>query len=273
MSARSPHFGKPPYGQHFLHDLNLLELIVRTAELHPSQPVVEIGCGTGRLTRAILETGASLTGVEVDSGLARRLRDELGGEERFRLVEGDVLRLDWKELLPAGGRAVVMGNLPYAASTEIFFRALEHRSRVERAVFLVQWEVARRMAADPGGKEFGVLSVACQLYGKPVVVRKVPPGVFLPPPKVDSALVRWDISPEPLYPFRDHSHLMALVRAAFGQRRKTLLNSLGRAGYGGGKEGLLPLLEELGIPGSIRPERLAISQFVQLSNRLLEDPP
>jgi len=258
----------PPYGQHFLHDKNILALIVRAAELVPGDEVVEIGAGTGRLTEMILARGVKVTAVEVDAGLHPHLEGMFAGNRSLRLVKGDVLRIPWEDLLPAAGRVVVLGNLPYAISTQIIFKAIENRARVRRAVFLVQWEVAVRMTADPGGKDFGILAVACQLFGKPEIVRKVPPSVFLPPPRVHSALVRWDILEDPLYAMPDRLFTMRVVKAAFGQRRKKLVNSLAAGFPKAGKERLAQVLGEMGLSAAVRAEQLTVKQFAELACRL-----
>ena len=270
MAARSSRFGTPAYGQHFLHDRNILSQIVGAAGVGEGDIVLEVGVGTGKLTRIILATGASVTGVEVDAELIPRLEKELAGEDRFRLVKGDILRLRWDDLLPTGQRAVLMGNLPYAVSTQVVFRAIDFAPRIRRAVFLVQWEVGRRMAADPGNRDYGILAVACQLFGRPEVLRKVPPGVFLPPPKVDSALIRWDISPEPVHPIPGREFTMGVVKAAFGQRRKKLVNSMASGLPRFGKDVLVNLLVDMGLDPNVRAEQLAVSQFAELAGRLYE---
>ncbi len=258
----------PPYGQHFLHDKNILALIVRAADLAPGDEVLEIGAGTGRLTEMVLAKGVKLTAVEVDAGLHPHLEEKFAGNRSLRLIKGDVLRVSWRDLLPLDVRAVVLGNLPYAISTPIIFKVLENRDRVRRAVFLVQWEVAVRMAANPGGKEFGILAVACQLFGKPKIVRKVPPTVFLPPPRVDSALVRWDILEDALYPMPDRVFTMSVVKAAFGQRRKKLINSLAAGFPSVGKEVLGRILSEMDLGASVRAEQLSVEEFADLATRL-----
>ena len=267
MSNRLP-YSPPPYGQHFLHDKNILSLITRTAELAEGDRVLEIGAGTGRLTEMLLAEGVEVTSVEVDAGLHLQLEEKFGGSSSLKLVKGDVLRVPWEDLLPADGQAVVTGNLPYAISTQIIFRVLENRDKVKRAVFLVQWEVAVRMAADPGGKEFGILAVACQLFGRPEIVRKVPPSVFLPPPRVDSAIVRWDVQADPVYPIPSRAFTMSVVRAAFGQRRKKLVNSLSSGLPEVGKERIGQVLEEMGLKASVRAEQLTVEQFAELASRL-----
>ena len=269
MSNRHP-YSPPAYGQHFLHDKNILALIVRAAQLTPGDDVLEIGAGTGRLTQMALAEGVAVTAVEVDAGLHPQLEQQFAGKRSFTLVKGDVLRLPWEKLLPSGKRSIVLGNLPYAISTQIIFRVLENRDKVRRAVFLVQWEVAVRMTADPGSKDFGILSVACQLFGKPEIVRKVPPSVFLPPPRVDSALVRWDVLEEAVYPIPGRVFTMGVVKAAFGQRRKKLVNSLAAGFPKVGKERLARVLEEMGLTPSIRAEQLTVEQFADLAMRLYE---
>ncbi len=258
----------PAYGQHFLHDRNILSAIVSAADLHPGDSVVEIGVGTGRLTELILAEGASVTGVEVDAKLVPDIESRFRDQPDFRLVRGDVLRMCWGDLLPGRGRAVLMGNLPYAISSQVLFRAIEFRERIEKAAFLLQWEVGVRVASPAGSKNYGILSVACQLFGRPRVIRKVPPSVFLPPPKVDSALVRWDLFEKAAFPLRDEKFTMRVVKAAFGMRRKKLSNSLSAGMPETGKEILVGILDEMGLKSAVRAEELTVEQFADLANRL-----
>jgi len=258
----------PPYAQHFLHDGNILAAIVTAAGLAPGNAVVEIGVGTGRLTERILAAEGSVTGVEVDPKLIPALRDKFGQDPRFRLVEGDILKMPWTELFPEKGKVILMGNLPYALSTQVLFQAIAHRKHIERAVFLLQWEVGVRMSAPPGSKDYGILSVACQMFGKPAVVRKVPPSVFLPPPRVDSALVRWDLFSESAFPLDDEGFSMRVIRASFGQRRKKLINSLSAGMPGAEKDLVRGTLQGMGLKETVRAEELAVEQFATLSNRL-----
>jgi 16S rRNA (adenine1518-N6/adenine1519-N6)-dimethyltransferase len=211
-----------------------------------------------------------VTAVEVDARLHPALEEKFSGNPSLRLVKGDVLRLGWEDILPAEGKAVVLGNLPYAISTQIFFKVLENRHRICRSVFLVQWEVARRMAADPGNKDFGILSVACQLFGRPEIIRKVPPSVFLPPPRVDSAIVRWDILENPLYSIPGRDYTMEVVKGAFGQRRKKMVNSLAAALPWTDKESLARILVEMGLSPAVRAEQLTVEQFAELASRLYD---
>ncbi|MBN2720887.1 MAG: ribosomal RNA small subunit methyltransferase A [Proteobacteria bacterium] len=260
----------PPYAQHFLHDRNILSAIVSAGGLSRGAHVVEIGVGTGRLTEQILAAGAVVTGVEVDPKLLPALREKFGHVPDFRLVEGDILGLDWMGLFPAEGKVVIMGNLPYSLSSQVLFRAISFRERIERAVFLLQWEVGVRMAASPGSKDYGILSVACQMFGKPSIVRKVPPSVFLPPPKVDSSLMRWDLFAGSAYPLEDEFFTMKVIRAAFGQRRKKLINSVTGGMPQLEKEPVREILRGMGLGEMVRAEELSVGQFAELSNRLYE---
>ncbi len=268
MAPMRPYYEPPPRGQHFLNDRGLLDEIVTAAEVGAGDRVVEVGVGTGNLTRAILATGASVTGVELDAALASKVETQFAGEGRFRLVRGDIMRVRWEDLFPAGERGILMGNLPYSVSTQVVFRALEMRDRVRRAVFLVQWEVGHRMAAPPGGKDYGILSVACQLFSRVEVLRKVLPGAFLPPPRVDSALVRMNFSIEPLFTVANETFTLKVVKASFGQRRKKLVNSLSACLQGVDRGTIAPIIARMGLRDDVRAERLTVEQFAELANAL-----
>lgn len=260
----------PAYGQHFLHDRNILSGIVAAAGLDKKDHVLEIGVGTGKLTEMILAEGVTVTGVEVDGSLLPGLEEKFRGKPGLRLVKGDILRLPWGEILPARGKVVIMGNLPYAVSTQIIFRAIEHRDRIKRAVFLVQWEVGARMAGRPGTRDYGILSVVCQMFGRPEILRKIPPTVFLPPPKVDSALVRWDLYEDEnaIGSSGDRRYTVRVVKAAFGQRRKKLVNSLSAGMPEAGREDIKVILGAMGLKESVRAEELTVEQFMELAERL-----
>lgn len=259
---------RPSYGQHFLHDRNILSAIVSAAGLEKGDSVLEIGVGTGRLTEMILAQGVTVTGVEVDAKLFPTLQGKFGAHSGLKLVKGDILRLPWEEILPCEGKTVIMGNLPYAVSTQIIFKAIEHRKRIDKAVFLVQWEVGARMAARPRSRDYGIISVACQMFGKPEVLRKIPPTVFLPPPKVDSALVRWDLFEDVNVTPADRQYTMDVVRASFGQRRKKLVNSLAAGMPGAGKSIIIKILLDMGLKETVRAEELTVGQFTELAVRL-----
>jgi 16S rRNA (adenine1518-N6/adenine1519-N6)-dimethyltransferase len=210
-------------GQNFVVDPNTVRRIARLAEIGPTDHVVEIGAGFGSLTLALLETGAWVTAIELDDGLVEALRETAPDAE---IVAGDARELDWTTLLD-GQPAIVVANLPYYAATSIVADLLDDVPLVERMLVMVQAEVGERLAAGPGTKAYGAVSVKVAYWAAASVVGRVPPSVFLPRPKVDSALVAIRRRPVPAGPPGVRPEvLFDLVRAGFGQRRKTLRRSL-----------------------------------------------
>jgi 16S rRNA (adenine1518-N6/adenine1519-N6)-dimethyltransferase len=209
-------------GQHFLHDESVLTRIAAGLQIRPGDRVVEIGPGEGVLTRHLLAAGARVTAIEVDPKLAARLRETFAAEPSFELIEGDVLTVDLQNLLAAEPTAIA-GNLPYYITSPIVRRTLDAADRVTRAVFLVQKEVAERICAGPGSRDYGYLSALCRLRSEPEFLFRVRPGSFRPPPKVESAVVR--LTPRPGPP--PDPGFIAFLEAAFRQPRKTLRNNLG----------------------------------------------
>ncbi len=222
---------KKSWGQNFLGDEGILDDIARLAAPREGDPVVELGAGLGHLTARLVARGARVIAVERDRDMVAVLRGELG--DRIHLLEADAARLDYRRVAastatPAPAPApkiAVVGNLPYHLTSPIIFSLLDQVEHVSRAVFLVQREVAERLAAGPGTAAWGLLSVLLQREAEVSVERIVPPGAFLPPPKVDSAVVCAIFRP-PLDPIRDAARFRRLVKAGFGQRRKTLKNAL-----------------------------------------------
>ena len=214
------------FGQNFVVDANTVRRIARLAGVASGDHVVEIGAGLGALTRALLETGAHVTAVEIDHGLAAVLADEivpLGA----RLIVGDALRLDWADVLAASPRWTLVANLPYNVATPLVADLLDGVPTIERMLVMVQKEVGERMAAKADTDPYGALSVKIAYWAKAEVVGKVPPTVFLPQPNVDSALVSIVRRPSPAVAADvPAGRLFALVRAGFGQRRKMLRRSL-----------------------------------------------
>ncbi|HEX3622527.1 MAG TPA: 16S rRNA (adenine(1518)-N(6)/adenine(1519)-N(6))-dimethyltransferase RsmA [Acidimicrobiales bacterium] len=214
-------------GQNFVVDPNTVRRVARLAEVGPGDRVVEIGAGLGSLTLALAETGASVTAIEVDRGLVPVLRGvvEPAG---VTVVEGDALRLDWGALLGGGDVPwVLVANLPYNVATPLIADLLDGVPAIARMLVMVQREVGERLAAGPGDEAYGAVSVKVAYWATARVVGRVPPTVFHPVPKVESALVRIDRRPEPAVgPEVDRSWLFRLVAAGFGQRRKMLRRSL-----------------------------------------------
>lgn len=211
-----------PLGQHFLFHPGILEKIAAAACGGACGHVVEIGCGPGALTRCLLERAGQVTGIEADPRLAARLRVQFGTEARFTLIEADVLEVDLKPLAPV----VVCGNIPYYITGPILRKTLSLGAGLVRAVFLVQREVADRLAAAPGSRDYGLLSVAAQALCEVERLFTVKAGAFRPPPKVDSAVVR--LTPRAAPRVADYGEFLAFAERCFRHKRKTLRNNLGR---------------------------------------------
>jgi 16S rRNA (adenine1518-N6/adenine1519-N6)-dimethyltransferase len=223
---------KKSWGQNFLGDEEILDHIARLAVEHPGERVVELGAGLGHLTARLAARGASVVAVERDRDMAAVLRAELAG--RVAILEADAARLDYGRLAAEwpdperNPKLAVVGNLPYHLTSPILFGLLDQADLVSRAVFLVQREVAERLAASPGTKDWGLLSVLLQHRADVTIARRVPPVAFLPPPKVESAVLRAAFRP-PRAAVADAARFRRIVKAGFAQRRKVLANALAAA--------------------------------------------
>lgn len=253
------HLHKKRFGQHFLHDQAILARIVQAIAPKPGQRVVEIGPGDGALTRPLLRALGRLTVIELDRDLIPRLRAAAEGVGELTIVNADVLGVDFGALA-AGEPLRVVGNLPYNISSPILFHCIDHLDAIADMHFMLQKEVVERMAAAPGSKAYGRLSVMLQLACRVEPLLEVPPGAFRPPPKVDSAVVRLSPRAPAERPTVDAQALARVVRAAFGQRRKTLANAL---------HGVVAVEQIVGagIDPRTRAEQLAPSAFVALAER------
>ena len=215
---------RPPLGQHFLRDETVCARIADAVVRSPSVSVIEIGSGQGVLTERLLEKGARLTAIEIDPELANGLRERFGERDNFELIEQDVLAVDLAEVVERLGteRVVVAGNLPYYITSPILRRVFAAGNHVERAVFLIQREVALRLVAEKNSRDYGFLTVLCRLYSEPELLFNVPPGAFQPPPQVTSAVVHLNMR-------RDapvELELVEFVKKCFAHRRKKLRNNL-----------------------------------------------
>jgi 16S rRNA (adenine1518-N6/adenine1519-N6)-dimethyltransferase len=256
---------KKSWGQNFLGDEAILDDIARLAAPRPGTRVVELGAGLGHLTARLLARGALVTAVERDRDMARVLSGELG--DRVTLLEADAARLDYAALA-AGAPLTVVGNLPYHLTSPILFGLLDQVAHVGRAVFLLQREVAERLAASPGEKDWGVLSVFLQREADVSVERIVPPGAFFPPPKVHSAVIHVAFRPPaPAAAVADPARFRRLVKAGFAQRRKTLGNAL-KAGKVAPAEALAAALAAAGVDPARRGETLTIEEWAALDRAL-----
>ena len=255
------HQTKKSLGQHFLADPAMIDKIVRAIGPQPGQRLVEIGPGAGAMTRPLLQRHGALTVIEFDRDLIAPLTAlgaELGAD--LSIVHADVLSVDFTAL--AGGQPIrLVGNLPYNISSPILFHALDHLPVITDMVFMLQKEVVDRMAAAPGSKVYGRLSVMLQARCKVTPLIKVPPGAFRPPPKVDSAVVRLEPRPADELGLQQPVLFERLVRAAFAQRRKTLRNALGEICSA-------EQMQAFDIDPGARAEAIAVSDYVRLANAL-----
>ncbi|WP_251206973.1 16S rRNA (adenine(1518)-N(6)/adenine(1519)-N(6))-dimethyltransferase RsmA [Acetatifactor aquisgranensis] len=258
------------YGQNFLVDPNVLERVIDAAGVTEEDCVLEIGPGIGTMTQLLAERAGKVIAVEIDRNLIPILEETLSPYSNVTLINEDILKLDIRELVQGQqGRPVkVVANLPYYITTPIVMGLLEGGAPLKSITVMVQKEVADRMQAGPGTKEYGALSLAVQYYAEPEVVANVPPNCFIPRPSVGSAVIRLTKHKTP--PVRCHEKKMfAIIRASFNQRRKTLANSLGNAaGLGVSRDRVVEALEEMGLPAMVRGEALTLEQFAELSNRL-----
>jgi 16S rRNA (adenine1518-N6/adenine1519-N6)-dimethyltransferase len=270
---RPPHAGegflphaKKHLGQHFLHERGVVDRIVLALDPRPGDTLVEIGPGQGALTFPLLERHGRLTAIEFDRDLLAPLAEAARAHGELRIVPGDVLGVDLTMLareLSADGRIRLLGNLPYNLSSPILFHALEHAAAIVDMHFMLQREVVERMAAAPGSKVYGRLSVMLQAYCAVTSLFRVPPGAFRPPPKVDSAVVRLVPRAPETIGIDDPQRFAAVVRAAFGQRRKTLRNALAAVAD-------TATIEAAGVRPDARAEQLSVADFVRLANMSCE---
>ena len=263
-SAAPAHVPRRSLGQHFLIDKNIVHKIVRLAELQPGETVLEIGPGRGILTEALLDSSGLVVAVELDAALCAHLRATLGRRSNFRLVEGDALTFEYAQV---PSPFLVVANLPYYVSTPLLFRLLEDRRRIDRLVLMLQEEVVARLAAAPGGKDYGALSIAAQFYCEVRQAFRVPPTCFRPKPQVGSAVVVLTPLRKPRVSVADEAFFFRIVRAGFAHRRKALPNSLRDEGFEGGPTAAA--LEQAGIDPRRRAETLSIEEFAALTDALL----
>lgn len=272
LLARHDFLIKKGYGQNFLIDPSVPEGIAAAAGLGPEDTVLEIGPGIGTLTQYLAAAAGRVIAVEIDRKLEPVLADSLQGFGNVTVVWGDILKQDIPRLLAEHGvtpPVKVVANLPYYITSPILMGLLKQADLFSSLTVMVQAEVGERMAAAPGSKAYGYLSVSVQYFAEPQVVLSVPPHAFLPQPKVSSAVVRLEARNGPAAPCRDADFLFAVSKAAFLQRRKTLANALaGHAPLGVSREQAEAALAELGLDPRIRGERLSLREFAALSDIL-----
>ena len=260
------------YGQNFLIDPHVLEKIMAAAQIGPEDCVLEIGPGIGTMTQYLAERAARVVAVEIDEGLIPILQETLKDYGNVTLIRADILKVDIKELAQeyGGGRPFkVVANLPYYITTPIVMGLLEGDAPVESITVMVQKEVADRMQAGPGSKDYGALSLAVQYYADPYIAANVPPNCFIPRPNVGSAVIRLTRHAVPPVHVEDPALLFRIIRASFNQRRKTLVNSLNNSQeLACTKEEAAQALEYLGLGPSVRGEALTLEEFAGIANYL-----
>ncbi|MNW48967.1 Ribosomal RNA small subunit methyltransferase A [compost metagenome] len=266
---------KKSLGQNFLIDQNILGKIVSAANLDSTKGALEIGPGIGALTEKLAQTAGKVTAVEIDQRLLPILEEVLEPYPHVSVVHGDVLKLDLRALFEAQFNDVsgvsVVANLPYYVTTPILMKLLEEKLPLENIVVMIQKEVAERMAASPGGKDYGSLSIAVQYYSEPELVCTVPHSVFIPQPNVESAVIRLKVRQTPPVELEDQDFFFEVVQASFAQRRKTISNNLKNRFFAGeDRQRLEALLAEAGIAPARRAETLSLEEFAKLSNTLFQ---
>lgn len=270
--ARQPQIEVRPrksLGQHFIHDRALLEQFVDIAGVKGSDTVLEIGPGMGTMTEALASRAGRVVAVEIDRSLEAVLQERLAPYPNVELIWGDILKLDWQTLSPyllSGGPIRVVANLPYYITSPILRRLLSSGMAFESITVLVQKELAERMAAPCGSKQYGSLSALCQLVAQPCLAMTVGPQAFVPPPHVDSALLHLSMRQPPLTP-QELSACLRVIDAAFVSRRKQLVSALpGQLGLP--KERVAQALSDAGIAGNTRAEQLDRAAFLALTRAL-----
>ncbi len=262
------------FGQNFIVNPGVCPKIVEAAGIGPEWGVLEVGPGIGVLTRELARRADRVVAVEVDNRLPPLLAETLAGYDNVEIVMQDILKVDIAALIRekfAGMPVAVCANLPYYITSPILMRLLEEKLPIRQITVMVQKEAAERICAAPGTRQAGAISYAVAYYAKPQVLFSVQPGSFYPPPKVTSAVIRLEVHPEPPVPVPDEAAYFRLVRAAFGQRRKTAANAIS-AGLGLPKAQVTAAMEQAGLPATARPEQLTLEQFAALSRALAQQP-
>ncbi|MBE5965732.1 MAG: 16S rRNA (adenine(1518)-N(6)/adenine(1519)-N(6))-dimethyltransferase RsmA [Lachnospiraceae bacterium] len=260
------------FGQNFLIDTHVLDKIIRAAEITKEDFVLEIGPGIGTLTQYLCENAREVAAVEIDKMLIPILSETLSSYSNVTVLNEDILKVDLMALVQeknAGRPIKVVANLPYYITTPIIMELFERHVPLDNVTVMVQKEVADRMQARPGSKDYGALSLAVQYYAEPYIVANVPPNCFMPRPNVGSAVIRLTLHKEPVVQVKEEALLFRLIRASFNQRRKTLVNGLNNSSeLSFTKDEIQKAIQEEGFSENIRGEALTLEQFAGLANRL-----
>ena len=262
------------FGQNFLIDTHVLDKIIRAAEITKDDFVLEIGPGIGTMTQYLAQAAREVVAVEIDKALIPILQDTLSGFPNAEVIQDDILKVDIAELAAErnGGRPIkVVANLPYYITTPIIMSLFEHDVPLALVTVMVQKEVAERMQAGPGSKDYGALSLAVQYYADPYIVANVPPNCFMPRPNGGSAVIRLTRHKVPPVQVEDEKLMFQMIRASFNQRRKTLVNGLNHSPEMTlTKEQITKAVEGLGKGAGVRGEALTLEEFAKLSNTIYQ---
>jgi 16S rRNA (adenine1518-N6/adenine1519-N6)-dimethyltransferase len=261
---------KKGLGQNFLTSPSVLEDIVDAAEIDSG--VIEVGPGFGVLTRELAANADKVVTIEIDERLLDVLEYTLSDFDNVKIINDDILKLDLHKLLAEefpNQKVSIAANLPYYITTPIITKLLEERLPIKNIVVMVQKEVAERLQAKPATKDYGAITLLCRYYTEPEIITNVPAGLFVPPPKVDSAVLRLKILDKPRVEVKDEKIFFRTVKAAFSQRRKTLLNCLA-SNFSIPKDELTEIMESAGIEPNRRGETLDIDEFAKLADKLFE---
>lgn len=262
-------------GQNFLIDCHVINKIIKAAEITKDDTVLEIGPGIGTLTQYLAESAGQVIAVEIDKNLIPILNETLAEYDNVKIINDDILKVDINELAKKenGGRPIkVVANLPYYITTPIIMGLFEAHVPLLSLTVMVQKEVAERIQASPGTKDYGALSLAVQYYAKPYIAANVPQNCFLPRPNVGSAVIRLTKYDEPPVKVNDESLMFKLIRAAFNQRRKTLQNAIANSqDLDFTKAQVEKSLEKMNLSANVRGERLTLEEFAMLSDIISQE--
>ncbi|MBM4346833.1 MAG: ribosomal RNA small subunit methyltransferase A [Deltaproteobacteria bacterium] len=256
------------FGQHFLSDRNILDKVIRAAGVNQEDVILEVGPGLGEMTLALAQKADQVFAVEIDSKLAELLRQKVSGLPNVKIIWGDILRIDFDSLFRETGRPFkVVANLPYQISTPLLFRFIESKKIFSSFTLMLQREVAERIVASPGEKEYGPLSVFIQIFSDVSILFFIKPSAFFPPPKVESAVVHLVWKEDPLIELKNEKWFKKVVKASFCYRRKTLINALKHSEISL-PESIELKMDKLGIDPQRRPGTLTLQEFIRLADAL-----
>jgi len=257
-------------GQHFLVDRNILNQVIRTAQVEKEDTVLEVGPGLGEMTLALARQAKHVIAVEIDRKLVEILKKKLEDYPNVDVIKGDILTINFRKSdFREGQKIKVVANLPYQISTPLLFRFIEFKETFSTLTLMLQKEVAERIVASPGRKEYGPLSIFIQMFSDVAIRFFIKPSAFFPPPKVESAVVHMSFREKPVVDLEDEKWFKKVVKGCFGYRRKTLMNALKHSGLTLPKSSESKM-EKIGIDPKRRPETLTIQELVCLADALKE---